>query len=339
MALPTLLDYNRLTTADGKIAKVIELAEPTNETIQDIPWKECNQVTSHKTTVATGYPAGTWRKLNYGVQPEVPTHKTVVDTTGMLEGYSEVDKSLAMLNGNTAEFRLSQDRSTIIGLNKTFNTTLFYGDTSGTTPEKFMGFAPRFVIPSTDSTLSGYNMIDGGAVDGQTDCTSIWLVCWGEETVHGIYPKGSQMGLSVTDLGEETLTDAAGGRYQGYRTHYKWDCGLTVRDWRYVVRICNIDTSTLTKDAASGAKLIELMTSATERVADLNMGKPAFYCNRTIKSYLRNQMINKAAYNLTFDTVAGKHVLAFDGIPVRRVDAITNTETAILDAAGSFAAL
>lgn len=179
-------------------------------------------------------------------------------------------------------------------------------------------------------------MIDGGAVDGQTDCTSIWLVCWGPETVHGIYPKGSQMGLTVETKPQETLIDAAGGLFEGYRTHFKWDCGLTVRDWRYVVRICNIDTSTLKRDYSSGPKLVELMTSATERVADLNLGKPVFYCNRLIKSFLRNQMVNKAAYGLTFDTVAGKHVMNFDGIPVRRVDGITNTETAILDAAGSF---
>jgi hypothetical protein len=42
----------------------------------------------------------------------VPTSKsttaTVDETCGMLEAYSEVDKDLAMLNGNTAEFRLSK---------------------------------------------------------------------------------------------------------------------------------------------------------------------------------------------------------------------------------------
>ena len=47
-------------------------------------------------------------------------------------------------------------------------------------------------------------------------------------------------GFQHNDLGEVTLTDDEGGMYQGYRTHYKWDIGLCVRDWRYVVRIANI---------------------------------------------------------------------------------------------------
>ncbi len=42
-----------------------------------------------------------------------------------------------------------------------------------------------------------------------------------------------------------TLEDANGGKYEGYRTHYKWDNGLALRDWRYVVRIANIDVSNL----------------------------------------------------------------------------------------------
>ena len=338
MPLPTLLDFSRRQGADGKIAKIIEMMAPVNEALEDIPWQECNQGTSHKTTVRTGYPSATWRLLNYGVQPTLSTTRSVADTTGMMEAYAEVDKSLADLNGNNPEWRLSEDRAHLIGMNRDFISTLFYGDSSAT-PERFTGLAPRFSVPSATDGQSGYNMIDGGAADGSTDCTSIWLTVWGENTIHGIYPQGSKMGWKAEDLGEQTLFDAAGGRYQGYRSHYKWDCGLSVRDWRYVVRICNIKTSTLTADASAGAKLIDLMTSACERVADLNMGKPVFYCNRQIRSFLRKQINSKTANNMTFDSVAGKHVLSFDGIPVRRVDGILSTETAILDAAGSFANL
>ena len=69
MALPTLLDLNRIQGADGSIIKIIEQIEPINELVQDIPYATCNQGTSHKTTIRTGYPSGTWRQLNYGVQP------------------------------------------------------------------------------------------------------------------------------------------------------------------------------------------------------------------------------------------------------------------------------
>jgi hypothetical protein len=60
------------------------------------------------------------------------------------------------------------------------------------------------------------------------------------------------------------------------------------------------------------------------------MGRPVIYCNRTIKSFLRRQITNKENVNLTLDNVAGKKVLAFDSIPVRRVDAILNTEAEVV---------
>lgn len=338
---PTLLDFARRQDFDGKIAKIFELIEPVNEVLQDIPWVECNQGTSHKTTIRTGYPEPTWRMLNYGVQPTKSQTRQVADATGMLEAYAEVDKALAQLNDNKAEWRLSEDRAHLVGMQKSFLSTLFYGDTT-VNPDRFVGLAPRFSVPSAiapeDGGGSGFQLIDGGAADGQTDCTSIWIIGWGENTVHGIYPKGSKAGWTYEDLGEDTLADAAGGKYQGYRSHYKWDCGLTVRDPRYIVRIANIDTSALTTDASSGAKLVNLLTSGLERMADLNMGKPAIYGNRKIRSILRHQVKSevKAGGGLTFENIAGKHVLAFDGVPFRRVDSILNTETAIADAAGTF---
>ena len=163
-----------------------------------------------------------------------------------------------------------------------------------------------------------------------SDNTSIWLVVWGDNTCHGIFPKGKKAGLQHTDKGQVTLEDAANGKYEGYRSHYKWDAGFTLRDWRYVVRIPNIDVSDLTKDASgSSADLVDLMVQAIETLPNQNMGRPVFYCNKTIKSFLRRQITNKSNVNLTLDNVAGKHQLAFDGIPIKKCDAILNTEAVV----------
>jgi hypothetical protein len=129
----------------------------------------------------------------------------------------------------------------------------------------------------------------------------------------------------VTDKGVVTIENADGsnGRMEAYRTHYRWDVGLTVRDWRYIVRICNIDVSALTKNAASGSDLVDLMAQALEVVPSLSMGRPVFYMNRTVRSYLRRQIVSKVASStLTMDQVAGKHVMSFDGVPVKRCDQI-----------------
>ena len=323
---PTLADVASRMTADGKIdPQIVELLNETNEVLDDMTVIEANGFTEHKTTIRSGLPTGTWRKLNYGVQPEKSRTVQVKDSLGMLETYAEVDKALADLNNNSAAWRLSEDRAFIEGMNQTMATTLFYGDSSAD-PEKFMGLAPRYNSLSAENAM---NIIDAGGTGN--DNTSIWLCVWGPNTLHSIYPKGSSAGLQSRDLGEHTLTDAAGGRYQGYRTHYKWDIGMTLRDWRYVVRIANIKHSDLTKTGSTGADLIDLMTQAVELIPNIGMGRPVFYMPRKIRSFLRRQITNKvAASTLTMEEVAGKKVVAFDGVPCRRTDALLLTEARVV---------
>jgi len=324
---PTLLDITKRLDPEGKIDTIAEILNQTNEVLDDMVWIEGNLPTGHRTTVRSGLPTPTWRKLYGGVQPTKSRTVQVTDSVGMLEAYAEVDKALADLNGNSAGFRLSEDRAHIEGMNQEFASTLFYG-AEANEPEAFTGFGARF---NDQAAENGGNIITDAATPDGNDNTSIYLVVWGPNTVHGIYPKGSVAGLNMEDKGQVTIEniDGNGGRMEAYRTHYRWDCGLTVRDWRYVVRI-NIDQENLIKDAASGPDLIDLMTQAVELVPSLSMGRPAFYANRTVRSFLRRQIANKvAASTLTIEQVAGKHVTMFDGIPLRRCDAITNTEAGI----------
>ena len=212
-------------------------------------------------------------------------------------------------------------------MNQAMAATVFYGNTA-VYPERFMGLAPRY--NSMSGAQSSANVLSGGG-SGSTN-TSIWLVCWGPNTIHGIFPKGSKAGLQHEDLGEQTLQDnnTPQGKYQGYRTHYKWDIGMCFRDWRYAVRVANVDVSVLTKNAASGADLIDLMTQAIELLPEIKMGNPVFYCSRTVRSFLRRQIANKiAAGTLTLEQIAGQHVVSFDGIPVKRCDQILNTEAVV----------
>ncbi len=324
---PSYLDVANRLGEDGKVVKtIIELLEKTNEILDDMMPVEGNLPTGHRTTVRTGLPSATWRLLNYGVQPSKSQTMPVTDSTGMLEAYAEIDKALADLNGNTSAFRLSEDMAFLEAMNIEMASTLFYGNVA-VDPEKFTGFAPRYSSLSTDTTKAGYNIIDAGGTG--SDNTSIWLVVWGANTCHGIYPKGSQLGFTREDLGQVTLLDGASGRYEGYRTHYKWDIGLTVRDWRYVVRIANIDWSATITDT-SAPDLVKFMVDASEMIPNLSMGKAAYYMRREIRTALRHQIRTTTNVNLTFDTVEGKRVMSMDEIPVRRVDALLNTEARIV---------
>lgn len=338
---PTLLDLAKATDPDGKIANVVELLNETQEILDDMSWMEGNLPTGHRTTIRSGIPAPTWRKLYGGVQPNKSTTVQVTDTTGMLEAYAEVDKALADLNGNTAAFRMLEDKPHIEGMSQEVAQTLFYGN-EGTEPEAFTGLAPRFNALSAEDgggapAENSDNVITGGG--SGNDNRSIWLVCWGPQTVHGIIPKGSKAGLQVTDKGQVTIEDASDGsntgRMEAYRTHYRWDAGLTVRDWRYIVRIANIDKSDLsvtwTNGAfSSGANLPDLMYQAMELIPNLSVGRPVFYMSRDIRSTLRRQLAAQTNQStLAMENVGGKMVESFHGIPMKRVDALATNEAAL----------
>src|SRR5262245_51381703 len=106
--IATYGDWAKREGVDGKIDKIIELLSQTNEILQDMLVLEGNLPTGHKTTIRTGIPTATWRLLNYGAARGKSTTAQVIDTTGNLEAYAEVDKDIADLNGNTADFRASE---------------------------------------------------------------------------------------------------------------------------------------------------------------------------------------------------------------------------------------
>lgn len=325
----TLADVTKRTDPNGSIAKLVEQMNQTNEALDDMLALEGNLPTGHRTTVRTGLASATWRELNRGVQPSKSTTTQVDDTCGMLEAYAQIDKSLADLNGNAAEWRLSEDMAFIEAMNQEMARTLFYGN-SKLEPKKFMGLAPYY------NALTGHkaaeNVFSAGGT-GSTN-TSVWLVGWGENTVHSIYPKGSNGGLKATDLGEETLQDEDGGLYQGYRTHYKWDIGLCLRDWRYAARICNIDTSEFPNvvdgsQATVGTWLIRMMIAAHNKIPNQRLGKLAWYMNNDVKTIIDIMAMEKTNVHLTIDMFEGKPITRFRGIPIRRVDQIVNTEAAV----------
>lgn len=308
---------------DGKIAAVVEILQETNEILEDAMTMEANDGTGHRTTIRSQLPTAYWRKLNQGVPNSKSKTKQVRDETGSLEVYSEVDKDIADLNGNTAAFRLSEDAAFLEAMNQEMGDVTFYGDTTVDAKE-FHGLSSRY---SDLSAGNAENIIDAGGTG--SDNTSIWLVTWGDASAFYLHPKGSEAGLQADDKGQQTLQDSSGNQYEGYRTHYQWKLGLVLKNWKSVVRIANIDVSDLTKDGSgSSADLIDLMVQAVEQRR--GAGKVAFYCNRTIRSYLRRQISNKSNVNLSLGEVAGKKAILFDEYPIRLCEALLNTEARVV---------
>ncbi|HXH24037.1 MAG TPA: hypothetical protein VNI78_02235 [Vicinamibacterales bacterium] len=331
----TLIDWAKEQDPDGKPARIVELLSQTNEVLLDMQFREGNLPTGHRTTVRTGLPTVAWRLLNGGVTPSKSTSAQIDEQCGMLEAYSEVDVELAKLNGNEKGFRLNEASAFVEAMNQEMASTLFYGN-SGLAPEEFTGLSIRY---SSLSAANGQNIINAGGA-GSDNC-SIWLIVWGENTVHGIYPKGSQAGLQHRDLGEQTVvvgTGIGGAKMQAYLDHWQWKCGLALRDWRYAVRIANIDVSNLIANS-SAADLLTLMIKALHRIPHLGAGRAAFYMNRTCAQMLDIQRLQallgttgpsaRNGGSIGYDQVDGRWVPTFRGIPIRTTDALLETEAAV----------
>jgi hypothetical protein len=332
-----LLDMAKRMDPNGKAAMIAELLNETNDILADMLWMEGNLPTGHQTTVRTGLPAVTWRLLNGGVLPSKSTSAQLAEACGMLEAYSQLDIDVAKLAADVNQARLGEAKSFVESMNQNMAQTLFYGDTT-VNPERFLGLAARFNTIS--GAVNGSNVISA-AGSGSVN-TSVWLVGWGENTVCGIYPKGSQAGLFHEDLGVETVTVVAGNGaaslMRAYRDHWQWKCGIALKDWRYVVRLCNIDTTDLkgSSGTENAQQLINFMSRMIDRVPAYGGIKPVFYCNRTLFSMLRIQALAKSQNAIAIEPGLGQFgspmkpgTMSFFGIPIRRVDQLLNNEATI----------
>jgi hypothetical protein len=309
----TLSDWAKRVDPKGSVPLIVELLEETNEILEDMLWVQGNLPTGHRTTVRDGDPTVYWRLLNQGVAKSKSKTRQVDDVCGMMEGRSEIDVDLAKLNGNTNEFRFAEDSAFTEAMNKEMAAKLFYGNTASD-PEQIHGLAPRYPFKNSP------NVID--ALGTGTDLTSVWLICWGQDTVHGIFPKGSKAGLEHKDRGQEKVFDDSNNPYYAYVSTFQWKPGLVVRDWRYVVRICNLESSGTTNTIST-----ELLIKAIGKLPSMNKGSKAIYLNSNMWTRLNIIAQSQTNVNLTLETFGGKKIPSFWGIPLRKCDAILNTES------------
>ena len=333
----TLADWAKRTDPDGRVALVAELLSQSNEILEDCVYKEGNLPTGDRVVIRTGLPTAYWRSLNQGIPNSKSSTAQVDEACGMLEARSEVDKDLAMLNGNTAQFRLSEDTAFLEAMNQTQATTLFYGNPA-TEPKSYLGLAPRYSALTGAGNIANVLDAKGSSTYSGTASTSVYLVVWGDNTVYCPFPKGSKAGLIHEDLGEQTVYDGA-NRMQAYATRYQWKSGLVVKDWRYVVRIPNllvadVVAGTGTQAASAATQLTKLMMRAMYKIPNLDSGRAAFYMNRTVHSGLAVQSLDRSQAALAVQPAlsqfgTARNYLSFQGIPIRRVDCLLNTESVV----------
>jgi hypothetical protein len=331
----TLVDVAKRTNPDGSVARdIAELLSQQNDILEDVVWRPTNEVTAHTETIRTGLPSVYWRAYNQGVPRSKSTTAQVKEPVGMAEARNAIDAKLLELNGNSAAWRLTEDSPFVEAMGQEMAGKMFNGNV-GVDGKSFSGLATRY---SSTSAGNGNNVLLAGG--SGADNASIYLVGWGESTVFGIYPKNSTAGLVYKDLGITDVIDANNNEYQAAKSLYQWDAGLVVKDWRYGLRIANIDMSdwlgvTGTQAWTSATHVLKLMVRALARIPNKNSCRLAFYCNRSVAEGLMVQAMDRSSSAVMSiqDSVNqfGQDVkqLMVLGVPVRIVDQLGIAETLV----------
>jgi hypothetical protein len=333
---PTMVDVAKRTDTQGRILPVVESLAQKNALIQSMAFKEGNTDTGHQVASRNSLPSITWIRLNEGILPGKSTTDTYVEHCGTMESMSSIDTRVADLNGNALAFRASEDDAFLASMTNNLESAFFY-ETTAANPERILGLAPR--LGSTASKYGAQILKADSSASGANQ-SSIWFVGWGDRTVYGISPRGQGTGLEMIDKGIQRDKDNTTGAIMWkYETLFRWKVGLCVEDYRYVVRIANIDMTRINATFTAGTTdLTDIMIQAYYQIFDPNAVRIVAYCDRKVGAFLHRQALNKTASGaLTVDPapqlgapgVFGKPIVRFLGSPIYVTDAITNTEALV----------
>ncbi len=343
--VPNLIDWSRIQDPDGEVADLAYLLAQTNDILKDMIFQQGNMPLGHKVSANVGLPQGTWRGNNQGVPSTKGTFAQYQFSIGELVDYSLLDRSEAELGGNLAKTRWTFDNVHVEGLGQQVAAAMFYSN-EAINPQQFTGLAPYYNSVSTSNAMSAANVIDCGGTGSSN--ASMWMVNWGDNETFSIFPEGSQAGLIYEDKGDvRALYDTNGNQYEGYTSYFCWKVGLAVKNWKYNVRLANIDVTSAGLAGSAPPDLNVYLSEAankpptsTARVSGITEsdapGDPvpgtntALYMNRTVKTGLEVQAIRDKNVLISMTEYAGKPVLEWRGIPCRVVDALTNSEARVV---------
>ncbi len=329
----TLADWGAFFKRDGKPANIIELMDQENTLLDDILWREASDYDGHRTTVRTGLPQVYWRRLYKGIPLSKSSVAVIKDPTAVLEARTLMDAKLLKIYQNQARaYRMSEARAFMEAMRQELATSIFYGSVKETA-DAVHGLDPRYAYKDAPQ------VVDAGGTPDQA-CTSMFGIVWGENEVSGIFPKESVAGLEHKDLGEHDAYDDEGHAFRAVSDLYEWNVGLSVSDWRAVVRICNIPVENLVKAKGESGfiDLHRLTIVAKNKIPAEKRNRMKWYVNQDVMTALELQASDAGNVTLVYrredSRMAGPMFKSYSlaelhGCTVRQCDAILNAEEAL----------
>lgn len=343
--LPNIVDWARSRNGDGSAAHIAQLLSQCNQMLKDMIWQEANMPLSHKITVGVSLPQGTYRNANVGVAFSKGLTAQMQFAICELVSYSGVDRSIAELWGDLKKYRYQMDMQHIEGMSQQVSGALIYSNEQ-VNPNQMTGFAPIYNTVNFSNAYNAENVIDCGGTGSSN--SSIWYVNWGDTTTYGIFPRGTPSGITYEDKGDITpLYDANNNRFEGYTSFFRIKFGLCVNDWRYNVRLANIDVTSAGLKGTNPPDLFAYLSQAmgkppssdrrvfnapeTDDPTDPKPGvMPVLYVNRIVQEFLDIQAIRDKNVLISLRDYAGMPVVGFRDIPIRLVDQILSNEARVV---------
>lgn len=329
----------RRETPNGTLTQIINTISQQNEIVADATMLECNNGTFHQDTRTVSEPTGAERAYDQGVTPDSGVSEVVTEPTCMLDGLSEVDVAKLNHTPDPGMARAQEDAFFLDGMTKTMVSRLFDGD-RGANPLRINGINTR----SDYNALSSSYVFDngGGNTASASTFTSLYIIQWGMKKVNLIYPRNDTLsqgstdviksvaGVKMEDYGKQMITDANAStkKYPSWQTWFELHFGWFIADPRCIKRIPNIATATIngTTYVSFDENILIQATNELEYGGEGAM----IYVNRTLKTQMQQRANDKANAMYTQDVegdgVFARPVLRFNGIPIREVAQITNTQ-------------
>lgn len=321
--------------SDNGLYEVVEVLHRLNPFMKDANVLTCNMGTKHKSVIRTGLPSVSWGMLYAGIAQSKSTTAEVEDTTGFVEGLSAVDERLLNLYGGKANMvRQSEGMAFLEAISQEVESQIWYSNVN-INGKQFHGLAPRY------NSLSNPCVVNGGG--SGSDNASIWMVTHGDQQTSVIVPDNIPAGIQQEDMGRQRVLDGSSNPYYVKEEKFTQHIGITVKDWRYTGRVCNIDVSDLIAGSTALNPLLRKLyyklqgrrNYGIDASGQVAQGRTVIYMNRTLLEALDAEGTNGRGgstdnfIRLQPREIQGEEVLTWRGIPIRDTDALLNTEAAV----------
>jgi hypothetical protein len=316
--LGTLDSHNKVLTM-GKV-----LSED-NDPLADMPIYPGTEKMGYKGVRESSLPTPQIIKVGDGWDASKAEWDPFTETISMFKDRIAIPRDALRIQPNPGQKRELIRGRHIEGFGQGVANHLIYG-TSTATPEKFDGLSVRYTTPDASNPINptngDYGVYDMGG--SGSDTSSIFLIQWAEDKVCGLSPMNdAQAGLRMEDKGLQYVDAENSKKRWDYIDELEWDIGLKVEDYRAVARIRNIESALTAIDADLWKKLVEARNNFK--------GKETVwaYTNSKIFTHLDILTAQKNNVRYSSNNPYGKPLLMFRDMPIRRCDALLETETAV----------